>query len=277
MGRKLSNKLLDELVRGKYANILKVVTRDKELSLEIRNGKAIIYYQKGKILTLSDKPNKSNKCLELLSNGYYKEEYTPDAFKEEYSDELIEEHPEQYFEVAKSFINEYGPRRTEFTIQQLIASENASIDNDYLVIDMEYQYEQRNVPQNERIDFTRIDLLAIEKESKDIVLFELKQGVNSLKGDSGITEHIRKSKILIDDKRCANAIREDVKTIINQKVDLKLFPEEARNYIKEEANIKPMFIFVYFKNRERDEYDRILNQRVPTIYFNFSYVLKKTE
>lgn len=277
MGRKLSNKLLDELVRGKYANILKVVTRDKELSLEIRNGKAIIYYQKGKILTLSDKPNKSNKCLELLSNGYYKEKYTPDAFKEEYSDELIEEHPEQYFEVAKSFINEYGPRRTEFTIQQLIASENASIDNDYLVIDMEYQYEQRNVPQNERIDFTRIDLLAIEKESKDIVLFELKQGVNSLKGDSGITEHIRKSKILIDDKRCANAIREDVKTIINQKVDLKLFPEEARNYIKEEANIKPMFIFVYFKNRERDEYDRILNQRVPTIYFNFSYVLKKTE
>lgn len=270
MSRKLSNNLLKKLVEGKYANILKVVTRDKELSLEIRNEKAIIYYQKGKILTLSNK-------VERLSNGYYKEKYTLNEFQNKYSDKLIEEHPEKYFEEAKSFINEYGPRRTEFTIQQLIASENASIDNDYLVIDMEYQYEQRNVPQNERIDFTRIDLLAIEKESKDIVLFELKQGVNSLKGDSGITEHIRKSNILINNKRCANAIREDVKTIINQKVDLKLFPEEARNYIKEEANIKPMFIFVYFKNRERDEYDRILNQRVPTIYFNFSYVLKKTE
>lgn len=269
MSRKLSDLLLQKLApKGDYANILKVVIRDKELSLEIRNGKAIIYYQKGKILTLS------NKGLELLANGYYKEKYTPDDFKSKYPDKLIEEHPEQYFEEAKSFINKYGSR-TEFTIQQLIASENTSIDNDYLVIDMEYQYEQKNVPQNERIDFTRIDLLAIEKESKDIVLFELKQGVNSLKGNSGITEHIRKSNILIENKRCANAIREDVKTIINQKVELKLLPEEAKNYIKEEANIKFMFIFVHSNKEEKKEYDRILNQKIPTIYLNF--ILKKPE
>lgn len=271
MSRKLSNKLLKKLVEGEYANILKVVTRDKELSLEIRNGKAIIYYKKGKILTLSNK-------VELLSNGYYKdkENYTLNDFKNKYSDEMIKKHPELYFEETKSLVNEYG-HRTEFTIQQLIALENASIDNDYLVIDMEYQYEQSNVPKNERIDFTRIDLLAIEKESKDIVLFELKQGVNSLKGNSGIAEHIRKSNILIENKRCANAIREDVKTIINQKVELKLLPEEAKNYIKGEANIKSMFIFVYFDKEEKEEYDRILNQKIPTIYFNFRYILKKPE
>ena len=269
----MARKLNDELVRklaphGEYANILKEVIKDKELSLEIRDGKAIIYYQKGKILTLS------NKGIELLAYGYYKKEYTTDDFKNKYSDKLIKEHPEQYFEKVKSFVNEFG-NRTEFTIQQLIASENTSIDNDYLVIDMEYQYEQKNIPKNERIDFTRVDLLAIEKESKDIVLFELKQGTNSLTGDCGVDGHLKKSNILAQNEKCVNAIRKDVETIISQKVKLKILPEEAKNYIKKDANIKIMFIYVYTDEKEKEIYMNLLKNKVPTIYFNFRYILRK--
>lgn len=269
MARKLSEELLEKLApKGEYANILNEVNKDKELSLEIRDGKAIIYYQKGKILTLS------NKGIELLANGYYKKKYTTDDFKNKYPDKVIIEHPECYFEEVKSFVNEFG-NRTEFTIQQLIASENTSIDNDYLVIDMEYQYEQKNVPKNERIDFTRVDLLAIEKESKDIILFELKQGTNALTGDCGVDEHIRKSNILAQNERCINAIRKDVETIINQKVILKILPEEAKSYIKKDANIKTMFIYVYTDEKEKETYMNLLKNKVPTIYFNFRYILRK--
>lgn len=50
MARKLSNKLLEMFVNhGEYANILETVKADKELSFEIREGEAIIYYKKGKV------------------------------------------------------------------------------------------------------------------------------------------------------------------------------------------------------------------------------------
>ena len=153
----------------------------------------------------------------------------------------------------------------------------AFINNDYLVIDMEYQYKQSDIAKDERLPFTRIDLLAIEKESKDIILFELKQGIKALNGKSGVEEHVQKSKTLIEDEKCAHAILEDVRTIVEQKVELKLLPEEAKNYIKENANIKPMFIFVYSDEKEKEEYDAIPKNDVPTIYFNFRYILKKPE
>ncbi len=267
MARKLNEKLLKMLApQGEYGNILNEVIKDKELSLEIRDGKAIIYYKKGEILTLS----KNN--IKYLSQGYYRNK----ASQPEFSDEQTKQNPATYFNLAKSFVDNHGYKK-EFTIQQLIASENASVNNDYLVIDMEYQYEQKGIPKNERINFTRVDLLAIEKESKDIVLFELKQSTDSLKGKSGVEEHVQKSKTLIEDEKCAHAILEDVRTIVEQKVELKLLPEEAKNYIKENANIKPMFIFVYSDEKEKEEYDAIPKNDVPTIYFNFRYILKKPE
>ena len=238
MARKLNDELVKKLApQGEYANILKEVIKDKELSLEIREGKAIIYYQKGKILTLS----KDN--IEYLSSGYYKNKEK--NFK--FSDEQTKQTPKEYFKIAKSLVYEYGNKK-EFTIQQLIAAENSSINNEYLVIDMEYQYKQSDIAKDERLPFTRIDLLAIEKESKDIILFELKQGIKALNGKSGVEEHIKKTRSLIEDSKFKKALLKDVETIIMQKSKLQILPGADKwiDEIKMKATIKPMFIFVYF-------------------------------
>ncbi len=267
MARKLNDELVKKLApQGEYANILKEVIKDKELSLEIREGKAIIYYQKGKILTLSkDK-------IEYLSSGYYKNKEK--NFK--FSDEQTKQTPKEYFKIAKSLVYEYGNKK-EFTIQQLIAAENSSINNEYLVIDMEYQYKQSDIAKDERLPFTRIDLLAIEKESKDIILFELKQGIKALNGKSGVEEHIKKTRSLIEDSKFKKALLKDVETIIMQKSKLQILPGADKwiDEIKMKATIKPMFIFVYFEDSEKEEYDKILDNRIPTIYFHPNYILTK--
>lgn len=157
-------------------------------------------------------------------------------------------------------------------------SENASVNNDYLVIDMEYQYKQSGILKSERLPFTRIDLVAIEKKSKDIVLFELKQGINALNGNSGVDDHIEKMNKLIEDEKFRKALVEDVETIIKQKVKLQILSEEVENWIdeiKKNVVIKPMFIYVYSDKEEKKEYDNILKGRIPTIYF--AYVLKNPE
>lgn len=268
MARKLSDELLKKLApQGEYANILKEVIQDKELSLEIREGKAIIYYRKGKILTLS------KNGIEELSPGYYKGQEKQSIFSDE---QQVKKAPKVYFKIAKSLVDGHGSKK-EFTIQQLIAVENSSIDGDYLVIDMEYQYKQGNIPKDERLPFTRIDLLAIEKESKDIILFELKQSVNALNGKSGIVDHIKKTRCLIEDSLFRKSLIEDVETIIKQKSELQILPGADKwiEEIKKKATIKPMFIFVYFKDKEKEEYDKILENRIPTIYFHPNYVLTK--
>ena len=267
MARKLNNELLEKLKpQGEYANILNEVIKDKELSLEIREGKAIIYYKKGKILTLSkDK-------IEYLSLGYYKNKEEQPKL----SDEQIKKTPKEYFKTAKSLVDNHGDKK-EFTIQQLIAAENVSTDSDYLVIDMEYQYKQSNIPTNERLLRTRIDLLAIEKESKDIILFELKQGVGALNGKSGIEDHIQKTERLIENTQFRKALLKDVETIIRQKSELQILPGADKwiDDIKKKATIKPMFIFVYSNDKEKEEFDKILEDKIPTIYFHPNYILKK--
>ena len=268
MARKLSNKLLEMFVNhGEYANILKMVNKDKELSLEIRDRKAIVYYKKGKILTLFEKG------IECLSKKYYEGKDVT------FTEQGIKDDIQKYFKQAKQFVDEYRNKK-EFTIQQFIMSENSSVDNDYLVIDMEYQYEQSNIPESERLPRARIDLVAIEKESKDIVLFELKQGINALNGNSGVDDHIKKMNILIEDEKFRKALVEDVETIIRQKVKLQILSEEAENWIdeiKKNVVIKPMFIYVYYDKEEKEGYDNILKGRIPTIYFDFRYILKKPE
>ncbi len=268
MARILSNELLEKFKEnGEYVNILKEVNKDKDLSLEIREGKAIVYYKKGKILTLSSKK------IERLSSGYYKD----GEFK--FSDAQIKQNPKAYFAKAKSFVDAHGNKK-EFTIQQLIVSDNLSIDNDYLVVDMEYQYKQSDIPKSKRLPLTRIDLLAVEKDSKDIILFELKQGINALNGESGIDDHINKMNELVKDKRFREALIKEIKNIIEQKVELQILPEGAKTWINETRNsvtIRPMFIFIYSDEKEREVYDEKLRNRIPTIYLNPKYILKKPE
>ena len=266
MARSLNNELLEKMKTGEYKRVIETVRKDRSLSFEIRDGKGIIYYKKGKVLTLA-------KDRQEISKGYDK--YGSGV------PELDLQNPKKYFEDCKTLVDNYAKYR-EFTMQQLIASQNVDEQSEFLVIDMEYQYEQNDVPKDKRIDKTRIDLVAIEKASNAIVLFELKQGCGALEGKSGIEDHIKKTQKHIDTEDFCKKLRRDIKAIIDQKVQLGMLDEYANKYIEpiDTAEIKMMFIFVYSSPEERMSYDKMIEEikkkggNCPqTHYFNMSYRL----
>ncbi|MCQ2323410.1 MAG: hypothetical protein MJZ53_00955 [Paludibacteraceae bacterium] len=269
MARILGNKLEQELLgNGKYAKIFQTIKENPDLSAEMRESELIVYYKKGKILSLTaSHPS-------ILADGYYKKE-KGDQFKETRNTLLrrLDTRPSSYFELAMQLMDCHGDKK-EFTIQQNIANQNISNDGDYIVLDMEYQYKQGQINKEERVvDKTRIDLVAVEKETNDIVLFELKQGCGALEESSGLEDHINKTTKLINDANANKDLHEDIIKIWEQKYRLGLINIPAPTTL---GKMKMMFIFAYFAQREKEFYDKMIvdlgkKMDVPkTIYFDLT-------
>ena len=136
MSRKLNDETMSKLKKGGvWAIIMNEVNKDPELSPEIRDGKLKIYYQKGLVLTLDGKKSKP----EILSSGYYKGQPAID---------IDPKHPKDYFVWAKEKVGKFNKNKLEFIIQQRISKDNSSADSRYLVVDMEYQFSQGKIPEN---------------------------------------------------------------------------------------------------------------------------------
>ena len=184
MARKISEKFLQELKEGRFSPVLQAVQDDDTLDLELRGECIIIYYRGGKILTL-----KEDGMLMALDANYQK-------FKE------VDVTPslgnfEDYVQKAKKSINSYVSREKnilgEKEIQQLVVRENnySSVhkDTDYFIVDTEYE---------ENATEGRFDAIALQWNSTSIdhrqknvefAFIEIKQGVNSINGDSGLAKH----------------------------------------------------------------------------------------
>ena len=162
MARYLTSQLVTKLKTGEYSSILKYVIEDPELSLEIRTSSvAMVYYKKSKILSLHARRTDPR----LLSKGYWKNEEEP----------LLDlKNPEVYFISAKRLVDNFtsGKNNIEFSIQQKILEDNNSDKNQFLVIDMEYQFAQDIIKERTKKK-TRFDLVAIDLLNYKIVLFEL--------------------------------------------------------------------------------------------------------
>lgn len=269
MARILGNKLEQELLgKGKYAKIFQTVKENPDLSAEMRESELIVYYKKGKILSLTAKR------ATILADGYYKSEKGTEFNNTKLSLlRRLESKPSSYFDLAMQLMDKHGDKK-EFTIQQNIANQNIT-NGDYIVLDMEYQYKQENLQKEDRVvDKTRIDLVAVEKGTNDIVLFELKQGCGALEEASGLEDHINKTYKLINDTKANKDLRDDVLAIWEQKFRLGLISIPAPKAFGE---MKMAFIFAYYAQREKEYYDNMiakLKQQgvdVPdTIYFDLT-------
>lgn len=206
MSRTLTPNFIMKLKEGDFKHILACVNNDSELSLELRlSSVAVVYYKKSKILSIHSR----KKEPVLLSNGYYKNHPIP----------VIDiNNPHKYFETAKSLVDAHvGVKKNiEFSIQQKILSDNNSIQNRFLVVDMEYQFEQRNINQRTSKN-TRFDLVAIDLLLNKIVLLELKQGFASSKGTSGVNDHIKKYDEHVAHNDFKTKLFADIKNIVRQK------------------------------------------------------------
>ena len=265
MARNLNTQLLKELTDGKYKKLLAAVKQDPELTLEIRNNKAEIYHHRGLILTLL--ANKKNSYKEL-NEGYLKKCIS--------KPQLDLQKPNSYLKAAKELVRSYK-KSVEFAIQQNIATNNQNPECDYFIIDMEYAFPQNHLIPEQRKSMTKIDLVAIEKGTNDIVLFELKYGSTALSGKSGIDDHYEKTMVFIQDEEFCNILKNDIQTIIESKIALGLIKYQLPKMF---GKIKMMYIYAYNNDRDLNNYKQLYAPKyeqlgVQTIYIDTRYKLQQ--
>jgi hypothetical protein len=260
MGRSFSNnRLLEKLINGEYLPILNWVKRDEYLRIEMRiKNQVKIYYKKSLVLTLYPL-----RQPEILSAGYCKESIQP---------VLDVREPGFYFSSAIKIVE--GHKRDikeniEFEIQQKIAKHNSSLQNRFLILDMEYQFAQEKVTIRTK-DKTRFDLLALDLKSNKILLLELKQGLNSLKGKAGVDDHYKRFLEHIDHPHFQPALRTDIKGILWSKQQLGFFNSDVKELFNliDIAKIEFGYVFAAHNNKEMIKFKNDFGNKYRIIYLN---------
>ena len=129
LGRKLSPYLIEKLKHGNLRKLFTYIKTDNDLEFEVRkNLKAFVYYKKGKALEIGvncfgvDK--KYSDTVDLLQLANAQAAIDPHA----------------YFTSIKKIMNDWLDKykqRTEFELQQNIASANRKSKSEYIIIDAE--------------------------------------------------------------------------------------------------------------------------------------------
>ena len=270
MGRSFSNnRLLDKLIKGEYLQILNCVKNDDDLRFEMRiDNQAKVYYKKSLIMTLY--PIRQPK---LIATGY--------CNNKRLQPELFLNTPEFYFESAKKLVECHKSevkKNIEFAIQQKIAKDNNSLLNQFLVIDMEYQFAQAKVKSRTN-DKTRFDLLALDLKGKKIMLLELKQGIGSLAGNAGVDDHFRRYQEHVLHPQFQSALKEDVTGIIWSKAQLGLCEYKVSDigFQIDQAEIDYAYVFAHHSESELIKYKQLFGLKFTTLYLGVNadkYILK---
>ena len=237
--RKINPDLKERLLHGDLKPLLDYIKSDKQLRLEVRTkGDAFVYYRKGVALEI--------KGLNV-DKKYGKVPPTDLAIQE----------PEKYFQQIKLSIDNWlksKKNRNEFDTQQKIAYHNQDINGRFFIVDMEYAFEQQQIEESERIKRAKFDLFGIDMVEGRMILFELKKGMKSLSGKSGIQDHINDFNKYINGRNSSifrGSLIRDLKNIINDKRDLELIPD-----LKIPANIstnEPQMIIIFHPTDEFEE------------------------
>ena len=227
MARRLSTTHLNMYKAGGELSVLfECITNDPELSFELRpNDEAIVYYNKKKILTIANK-TKGIRIIPIDSK-YYKPNPGPSINISDPKNWKRKNAIKDYFEEAKKFAYKYSMSR-EFQLQQNISLGNRDCEGRFLVVDMEWQFSQKNIANNDRIKITRPDLIIVDlkpnsKGENDIYLTEVKLGTDALDGDSGLQGHVNSTYEIVCSKPACDALKDDITSIITQKHELGIF------------------------------------------------------
>jgi len=229
--RKIKSNLIERMTKGDLLPLLNYIKKDNELRLEVRQkGEAFVYYRKGK-------------ALEIGSLN------VDDKYGDVPPTTLAVNNPSQYFKLIKESINNWlssKKERAEFDTQQSIAQCNQNKDDKYIILDMEYAFEQNRIEKNNREKRAVFDLLGVERKTNKIIFFEVKNGMGATKGKSGIEEHICDFKTYLNGKNSKyyrNNLIEDIRNIIKDKMQLGLLHkfQISENF----GQLDPELIFVF--------------------------------
>ena len=256
MARKINSVLLKKMTNGVFLTLLNYVKSDKDLRLEVRQGgKAFVYYLKGKALEIG------------LNKFCVDEKYVKNTAFSMPDTELAKTNPADYFRQMKKIIDNYVDnvkKRSEFDTQQKIASNNQKQDSRYIIIDMEYAFPQSGLEKEKRVKKAGFDLLGLDRETGNVVFFEVKKGGKALKGTAGIKTHIEDFEECLFGKNkhfFREILKKDIENIISDKTELGIIEYSLPDNFKiDDSNID--FIFVYESDEETfiSDYRKIFNQ-----------------
>ena len=265
MPRKLTTEHLKEYkIGGKFFKLFNVVDKDPELSFEIRQKDEVKIYYCKKVMAIISK----GKRIKPLSPKYCKDgtgpsvDITlPEVLK---SEALIK----KYFKQAKDIAYKHS-KKAEFTVQQNISLGSRCFDEGLVVVDMEWGFSQGDIPEKQRISKTQIDLVAVnpkvnENGENDIYLVEVKHSLDATEGDSGMQDHVNKTNEICNCHAACEALIEDVKAIIDQKVELGILTGNKPDF-KFSRVPKMMFFLSYRSQDELSSLERqVAKLDIPT-------------
>jgi len=201
--RKINDELIERLTKGDLSPLFNFIKTDNELRLEVRQkGEAFVYYRKGIALEIGH----------LIVNKKYGEVPTT---------KLAVSNPPEYFKQIKQCIDKWlssNKERAEFDTQQSIAQCNQYEEDKYLILDMEYAFDQTHLNKDNREKRAGFDLLGIERKTNKIVFFEVKRGMRATEGKSGIDAHIEDFNAYLYGKNC-DSFREHLLWDINNIIE----------------------------------------------------------
>jgi hypothetical protein len=208
MGRTLNADFLKELKTGTYAEIVNIVRRDDNLTLQLRGTYVNVYYKSSSILKIE--PSQNN----------------PFSIDEGYACPIKpgKGNWDDYFMQAKRSIDIHKKDALEKDIQQRLVQENnfSRIANgtDYFIIDIEYT----------KSDFRqgRFDAVAAywpkdKRKSGDaeLALIEVKVGEDTIDDPSGIKKHIDDANDFLSSNQKTSFI-DDMEEVFSQLRELDL-------------------------------------------------------
>jgi hypothetical protein len=241
MPRKINDTLITRMLEGdlsEFFNYVQIHTQTLRLEARLK-GKANIYYKKCKILDLGPRSYH-------IDGKYFDDKKEPKNIKE-----MILDRPNEYFEYVIPIVDRWldNNHKDEFETQQNIARDNQNEYCKYLILDMEYNFSQETILEENRVKQAGFDLLGIERESGKVILFEVKRGLDALTGKSGIKDHIKDFEEYLygaNSTTFRNILNDDVEHIIRDKIRLGLIDLPEMPDIN--TNDEVEFIFIYEPN-----------------------------
>ena len=306
-----SKELLKKLTEGEYKEIIEFASnRENDLDVQIRDNYLNIYYRGGNLLRIHprsfyfdefyfhtnisyeretrktyiiEEAKKGNVgCKELIKEYKQKRDEKLDILKKKGMSEYCEE-MRVIMDKWEKALNKIGISHDEKNAQQKISMNNRG-DTPYTVIDVEYAvsrnsiFHYNNVETDKKVP--RFDLIVVDATGQ-LYVVELKTGLGSINGKSGIEDHIDSFIHTIgrDENGEFREFLKEMSKMLEQKKELKLIGE---NVIIDEDK-KPQFILAFSnKKGENNKYNEFVKKcrgedigyDGKIIYLDDSYCLK---
>ena len=274
--RKLSDSFMKKF-QGEWKPLLDYILSDSKLDLQIRDNYINVYYQGGNILKINPRSFYFDEfyfykdCAKKRKTPLQEESKSGNVKAKNIIAELVDKRDcllsplqshqldksvaAEYFQKAKKIMRDWektlneqlGISHAEKQEQQQIALANRK-NTDYVVLDLEYAVStDSSFKYNGSVEDKkkpRFDIIAIHKGQ--IIVIELKKGLNALERKSGIVDHIDSYECTIGRDNLGDFLKE-MKELLKQKKDLGILDKSL-----EITNESPKFVFAFADEKSGD-------------------------